>query len=67
MAWQEYEGTTFYHDIFVRRWDGTSWPSVGNTDIKILPQNDAISPSLAAEKTTGNPVIAWAEGPGGLR
>jgi hypothetical protein len=68
VAWEEFEGTTFYDDLFVRRWDGTSWPSVGTTDIKVSTaiSNDAVSPSLAAEKTTSNPVIAWAEGPGGL-
>jgi hypothetical protein len=65
VAWQEYAGTTWYHDIFVRRWDGTGWPSVGNSDVKISSSNDSINPSVVSD-SAGNPVVAWAEGPGGL-
>jgi hypothetical protein len=57
VTWQENNGTSW--DVFVKRWDGTSWVQIG----------DSLDISLAANAqhpvidigTDNNPVVAWYE------
>ena len=57
VAWSESDGTS--RNIYVKRWDGSSWALVGG----ILDANtnkDAYAPSLTLDGS-GNPVVAWNE------
>jgi len=57
VAFFENDGTSF--NIYVKRWDGTNWVSLGGAlDINLSQQ--AYDPSLALD-ASGNPVVAWHE------
>ncbi len=57
VSWNEWDGTSF--NIYVKRWDGSSWVQLGG----ILDANtnqDAANPSLALD-SSDNPVVSWYE------
>jgi hypothetical protein len=63
VTWMEQVATPSYNrDIYVKRWNGTSWVQLGAT-LDLAVSNDAISPSIAIN-SSGNPVIVWAENQG---
>ncbi len=52
-------GTAFNDNVYVKRWNGTSWVQLGNA-LDINTNRTADYPSLALDNT-GNPIVAWEE------
>lgn len=66
VAWSE-DDTTMDHDIYVQRFNGTSWVRVGeklNANTNTY-DSSAIQPSLAID-SSDNPVVAWSEDNGSV-
>jgi Bacterial Ig domain len=61
VAWSENDGTSY--NIYVKRWDGTAWASVGSGFLDVNPNLYAYEPSLVLD-SSGNPVVAWYENDG---
>jgi hypothetical protein len=57
VAWS---GSDSRVNIFVSRFDGTSWRLVGEESLNINTDNNAFSPSLALD-INGNAIVAWTE------
>jgi hypothetical protein len=65
VAWADGSGSDFgYPEIYVRRWDGTSWVEMGSGSASGGGISDnfvrSLYPSLAIG-ATGMPVVAWAD------
>jgi hypothetical protein len=59
VSWFEYESGFTNSNIYVKRWNGTSWVQLGSAlDVNIT--RDAFAPSLALD-SSGNPVVSWNE------
>jgi Bacterial Ig-like domain len=58
VTWEESDGTHF--NIYVKRWNGTSWVQFGSSSLNIDPTKDAQNPSIALD-SSGNPIISWDE------
>jgi hypothetical protein len=58
VSWTESDGT--FHNIYVKRWNGSSWVQVGTTFLDVNTNRDARAPSLALD-SSGNPVVSWYE------
>jgi hypothetical protein len=56
VAWVEYEG--FASNLYVKRWTGSAWQSLGGA--LNLSSGGAAFPSLALD-ASGKPVVAWEE------
>ncbi len=61
IAWSESDGTS--SNVYVKRWNGSSWTQVGTTFLDFETNKDAIGPALKLD-SSGNPVVAWSEGNG---
>ncbi len=59
VAWTEM-GTSTDNDINVARWTGRAWSRIAQSPDNTLT-NSASSPSLAVDRATNNPVIAFTE------
>ncbi len=46
--------------IFVRRWNGSTWQTVGNNAVNIDLDKEATNPALSLD-SSGNPFVAWVE------
>ena len=57
VSWHEYDGTSF--NIYVKRWNGSSWVKLG-TFLDANTNQNALEPSLALD-SSGNPVVSWFE------
>jgi hypothetical protein len=58
VAWREFDGSAY--NIYVRRWNGSNWSSVGLGRLSASDSpTSAIRPSLALYD--GDPVVAWEE------
>ena len=62
-AWLEDQGGT--DNLFVKRWTGQSWDSLG-TSLNVSAAQLAQRPNLALD-LKGNPLVAWVEGQDGAR
>ncbi|MBN2494475.1 MAG: hypothetical protein JXR96_07800 [Deltaproteobacteria bacterium] len=60
-------GYSYYHEIFLRRFDGSDWEEVGSPGTKgALSDNPGLSAAPAlAFGPDGNPLIAWHDDSGG--
>jgi hypothetical protein len=63
VAWQDYSGGVNY-DIYVRRWNGSSWVQYAPGSLDVNAGFPAYEPALALD-STNNPVVAWYEELGG--
>jgi hypothetical protein len=63
VAWSEFSGSAF--DIYVKRWNGSSWQDVGTAISAVSGNTDAFLPSLALD-SVGNPVVAFQEDDGSV-
>ena len=62
VSWTEYDGTS--DNIYVKRWNGSSWVQLGGIlDANANTNQAAFSPSLALD-SSGNPVVSWYESDG---
>jgi hypothetical protein len=60
VSWSEFVSTSGNSwNIYAKRWNGSSWVSVGNIIDKVATRS-ASAPSLAIG-TNNNPVVSWAE------
>jgi hypothetical protein len=59
VAWSQ--GNGFQQDIFVARFNGTTWESVGTMPLNYVAGTRAVRPSLALDTATGMPMVAWIE------
>ncbi len=57
VAWSESDGTS--RNIYVKRWDGSSWSQVGGF-LDVNTNRNAFRPSVALD-ASGNPVVAFNE------
>jgi hypothetical protein len=62
IAWDESNGTAA--QIYVKRFDGSSWVMVGSGALNIDTTKDAIVPNLVS--VGGNPLVGWQEQSGGV-
>ncbi len=62
VAWQEDDGSGISSNIYVKRWNGSSWVEFSSTStpLDVTPNKNAKSPSLALD-SSGTPVVAWSE------
>lgn len=60
VAWEEINGGSGSFDIYVKRFDGTTWNLVGNTSLDVKASNNNSFPSLALD-SSGKPVVAFEE------
>jgi hypothetical protein len=60
VSWEEYGGTSW--NIYVKRWNGTSWVQLG-TSLDVNTNKNATDPSLALD-SSGNPTVSWFEDDG---
>jgi hypothetical protein len=58
VAWREYVGSDY--NIYVKRWNGTTWLSVGSGPVDKIAIRNADTPSLTLD-SLNNPVVAWTE------
>jgi hypothetical protein len=58
VAWSESDGTS--SNVYVKRWNGSGWTSVGDDFLDVNTDRDAFDPSLVLD-SSGNPVVAWDE------
>ncbi len=58
VAWKESDGAAV--NIYVWRWNGSSWESIGEELSANPGQTHAFSPSLQLD-AHGNPIVAWSE------
>ena len=57
VSWYEFEGTSGSENIYVKRWDGSSWVQLGSfLDVNV--NQGAYNSSLALD-SSGNPVVSW--------
>jgi hypothetical protein len=63
VAWQDYSGGVNY-DLYVRRFNGSSWVQYAPGSLDINAGFPAYDPSLALD-STNNPIVAWYEELGG--
>ncbi len=63
VAWRESNGNVY--NIYVKRWDGTSWQFVGGAISAVGGMTDSFKPSLALD-ASGNPVVAFQEDDGSV-
>jgi Bacterial Ig-like domain/Bacterial Ig domain len=61
VAWRELVADV--GQIFVNRWNGSTWEAVGTTSLNIDTSKFADYPSLAVDPS-GHPTVAWREGNG---
>jgi len=61
VAWSESDGTS--NNIYVKRWDGTTWQQVGATFLDANTNKSAYEPSIALD-SSGKPIVAWDEADG---
>jgi hypothetical protein len=57
LAYFEFDGIS--SNVLVKRWDGSSWQSLGDA-LDINPDRNAVFPSLVVDDS-GNAVVAWYE------
>jgi hypothetical protein len=62
VAWQEYDGTGI--NIYVKRWNGSSWLQLGNA-LDINLSHNAYEPDLSLD-ASGKPVVTWSESDGNV-
>jgi Bacterial Ig domain len=60
VAWDESDGTS--NNVYVKRWTGTTWESVGN-GLDVNTNKDASQPSMVLDSNS-NPVVVWTESDG---
>jgi hypothetical protein len=60
VAWLEIKDTESPGEIYVMRWNGSSWVELGSEPLNTDPKYDASRPSIVLD-TKGNPVVAWSE------
>ncbi len=60
VAWSESVPGTYDGRVFVKRWDGSTWQTVGNQAINLDQTKEAKDPTLALD-SSGNPFVAWVE------
>ena len=67
VSWNEGPGPIVYDDygdggdIYVKRWNGSSWVQVGNTFLDVVAENQSsYTPSLALD-SSDNPVVSWSQ------
>ena len=58
VAWSEVTSNSF--DIYVRRWGGSAWETIGGALSAVAGDTMAAFPSLQID-AAGNPVVAWIE------
>ncbi|MEX2542370.1 MAG: Ig-like domain-containing protein [Trueperaceae bacterium] len=58
VAWHEQDGTTT--NVYVERWNGSDWSTVGGTLSATGGSTNAVFPSLALD-SSGLPTVAWHE------
>jgi Bacterial Ig-like domain/Bacterial Ig domain len=58
VTWEESDSNHF--NIYVKRWNGTSWVQFESSSLNIDPTKDAQNPSIALN-SSGNPIISWDE------
>jgi hypothetical protein len=61
LAWAASHDSSYHNDIFVSKWDGTSWSLVGGGPVTAFPTDhfDSNDPDLIL--IDGAPVVAWSE------
>jgi hypothetical protein len=62
ISWYEWGGASFLYNIYVKRWNGSSWVQLG-TALDVNTNSSAYYPSLALDNS-GNPVVSWVESDG---
>lgn len=62
VAWQENMSPNCCPNIYVKRWNGTSWLQVGS-GLRVAPTGISTSPSLALD-ATNTPTVAWKDSNG---
>jgi hypothetical protein len=60
LAWSEYASGSYDGRVFVTRWNGSSWQTVGNQAINLDQNKEATDPALSLD-SSGNPFVAWVE------
>lgn len=58
VTWAESDGASL--DVWVKRWNGSSWVLVGSTSLDVFQAKSAEAPQLALD-AKGNPFVAFAE------
>jgi hypothetical protein len=59
VAWTEWDSSLAY-DVYVKRWDGSSWELLGGAQVDSIPEDFADSPALAVD-AEDRPLVAWDE------
>ena len=59
VSWQEDDGTGTSWDIYVKRWNGSSWVALGGA-LDEVSAREALRPALDL-RTDNNPVVTWQE------
>lgn len=58
VSWDETDGTST--NIYVKKWNGTAWESVGNNFLDINENKNSGHPSVSIDNQ-GNPLVSWFE------
>ncbi|HEX8701696.1 MAG TPA: Ig-like domain-containing protein [Myxococcaceae bacterium] len=58
VAWSESDAGSSFSNIYVRRWTGSAWESLGNGLNSVPGITKAYEPSLVVN-AAGNPIVAW--------
>jgi hypothetical protein len=60
ISWDEYDPTSNSQNVYVKRWNGSSWSQLGGAlDVDV---NQAASFSSLTVDSAGNPTVSWLEG-----
>jgi hypothetical protein len=61
VSWSEFDGISY--NIYVKRWNGSSWVQLG-TILDVNASQNASTPSLVLLDTANNPMVSWSESDG---